>query len=191
LKGEELFMRSRVSVFVLTFAAVVVCAAAPSAEAQERRGVVFGHAGGASIGHADSEMGTVPVFGGGVAFHVTPRLVLDADVHGGRVAHVFGREQHDFTQTTFTGSVLFRSSPDARAHFIGGGGFGVQRAHSEFTEAPFGHVDTTETVRLLHGRVGAEWDLSDRVVLRTEGVLWFGEGLDWVTGARAAIGYRF
>ncbi len=46
----------------------------------------------------------MPVFGGGVALHVTPRLLLDADVHGGR---------------------------------------------------------------------------------------WFGEGLDWVTGARAAIGYRF
>jgi hypothetical protein len=29
------------------------------------------------------------------------------------------------------------------------------------------------------------------MVIRTEGVLWFGEGLDWVVGARAALGYRF
>ncbi len=184
-------MRSRISVFILTFATIGVCAAARPAGAQERRGVVFGHAGGASLGHADSEMGTVPVFGGGAAFHLTPRIVLDADVHGGRVAHVFGREQHDFTQLTVTGSVLFRSSPGARAHVIGGGGLGMQRAHSEFTVPPFGHEDTVETVRLVHGRAGAEWDLSDRVVLRTEGVIWFGDGLDWVTGARAAIGYRF
>jgi hypothetical protein len=29
------------------------------------------------------------------------------------------------------------------------------------------------------------------MVIRTEGVLWFGEGLDWVVGARAGLGYRF
>lgn len=164
--------------------------AAPAA-AQEPRAVVFGHAGGASLGHADSEMGAAPIVGGGVAFHLTPRVVLDGDLHGGRVTNVFGREQHDFSQLTGTVSLLFRSSPDARAHVIGGGGLGVQRAHTVFTEPPFGHVDRVETVRLLHGRIGAEWDLSRRAVLRTEGVLWFGEGLDWVSGARAAIGYRF
>lgn len=184
-------MSWRMPPHVLVFVVLTVCSGATSADAQERRGVVFGHAGVASIGHADSEMGTVPVLGGAVAFHLTPRIVLDGDVHGGRVTEVFGREQHDFTQITFTGSVLFRSSPDARAHFIGGGGLGVQRAHSEFTGTPFGHVDTVETVRLVHGRLGVEFDLSDRVVLRTEGVLWFGSGLDWVTGGRAAIGYRF
>jgi hypothetical protein len=179
------------SIYVLAVAAVAAVSSATPVAAQEHRGVVFGHIGGASIGHADSEMGTVPVFGGGVAFHLTPRIVVDGDVHRGRVTEVFGREHHDFTAVTFTGSVLFRSSPEARAHFIGGGGFGVQRAHSEFTLAPFGHIDQVETVNLLHGRIGLEWDLSDRVMLRTEGVLWFGDGLDWVTGARIAVGYRF
>jgi hypothetical protein len=29
------------------------------------------------------------------------------------------------------------------------------------------------------------------MVIRTEGVMWFGEGLDWVVGARAGLGYRF
>jgi hypothetical protein len=159
--------------------------------AQDHRGIVFGHIGGASIGHADSEQGTAPVFGGGIGCHLTPRLVVDADVHGGRVTKVFGREHHDFSQVTFTGSVLFRSSPDAPAHFLAGGGLAVQRAHTEFTETPFGHIERVETIRLLHGRVGAEWNISSRLMMRTEGVLWFGEGLDWVVGARATVGYRF
>jgi hypothetical protein len=183
-------MTSRSTVRVLAFVIVGLLSSA-AGEAQERRGVVFVHAGGASIGHADSEMGTVPVFGGGAAVHLTPRIVLDGDVHGGRVTGVFGREHHDFTPITFTASVLFRSSPDGRTHVLGGGGYGVQRAHTTFTVEPFGLTDRVETVGLLHGRAGVEWDLSDRVMLRTEGVIWFGGGLDWVTGARAAIGYRF
>jgi hypothetical protein len=48
-----------------------------------------------------------------------------------------------------------------------------------------------ETVRLLHGKVGTDWDFSDRLVLRTHGVLWMGGGLDWVFGARVGLGYRF
>ena len=103
-----------------------------------------------------------------------------------RVSHVFGRDHHDFTETTFTGSLLFRSTPDGHAHFIAGGGAGLLRAHTDADEPGF-RIDRTETIQLLHGRIGAEWDISSRLVIRTEGVLWFGDGLDWVLGARAGV----
>jgi hypothetical protein len=176
---------------IILACAVLVSFIAPPAAAQDRRAVVYGRIGGATIGHADSEQGKAPIFGGGAAFHLTQRFVVEGDVHRGRVEQVFGREHHDFSQVTFTGSLLFRSSPDARAHFVAGGGWALQRAHTEFNEAPFGRVDRVEIVRLLHGTIGADWDLSSRLVLRTEGVLWFGEGLDWVVGGRAGLGYRF
>ena len=174
---------------VLRFAVVVSLFAAP-VRAQERRTVVFGTIGGASLGHADSEQGNAPIFGGAVGFHLTKRLVVEGDVHAGRVSHVFGRDHHDFTEATFTGSLLFRSTPDSRAHFIAGGGGGLQRAHTD-AEDPRFRIDRTETIRLLHGRIGAEWDISNRIAIRAEGVTWFGEGLDWVVGARAGVGYRF
>ena len=191
LRGMKVFRRRKLSRYVLTGAILAGLSNAAPVAAQDRRGVVFGHVGAASIGHADSEQGKAPVFGGGIGFHLTPRFVADADVHRARVTNVFGREQHEFSQVTVTGSVLFRSSPDARAHFLAGGGLAVQRAHSEFTETPFGHIERVETIRLLHGRIGAEWDLSSRLMIRTEAVLWFGEGLEWVVGGRAAVGYRF
>ena len=100
---------------------------------------------------------------------------------GRGVSHVFDRDHHDFTETTFTGSLLYRSAPDKGAHFIAGGGVGLQWARTHVDEPPF-RIDRTETIRLLHGRIGGEWDLSSRVAIRTEGVLWFGEGLDWVLG---------
>ena len=134
--------------------------------------------------------GSAPLFGAGVGFHLTARLVVEGDVHTARVTHVFGRDHHDFTETTFTGSLLFRSRPNGPVHFIVGGGAGLQRAHTDADEPRF-RIDRTETIRLLHGRVGAEWDLSSRLAIRTEGVMWFGEGLDWVVGARAGLGYRF
>ena len=83
-----------------------------------------------------------------------------------------------------------RSTPNGRAHFLVGAGAGLQRAHTEVDEPPF-RIDRTETIRLLHGRIGGEWDVSSRMAIRTEGVMWFGEGLDWVVGARAGICYRF
>ena len=170
--------------------AVVFCLFAAPVRAQERRAVLVGTIGGAGLGHADSEQGKAPIFGGAVGFHLTPRLVVEGDVHTARVSHVFGRDHHDFTETTFTGSLLFRSTPDGRAHFIAGGGSGLQRAHIEVDDPPF-RIDRTETIWLLHGRIGAEWNISSRLAIRTEGVMWFGEGLDWVLGARAGLGYRF
>ena len=174
---------------VLGFALIVCLFAAP-VRAQERRAVVFGSAGFAGIGHADSEQGKAPLFGGGVGFHLTSVLVVEGDVHRASVSHVFGRDHHDFTETTLTLSLLYRSTPDSRAHFIVGGGAGLQWAHTDVDEPPF-RIDLTETIRLLHGRIGAEWDISNRMAIRTEGVLWFGEGLDWVLGARAGLAYRF
>ena len=174
---------------VFRFALVVSLLAAPVC-AQERRTVIVGTIGGAGIGHADSQQGNAPILGGAVGFHLTPRLVVEGDVHTARVSHVFGRDRHDFTETTFTASLLFRSTPDGRAHFIAGGGAGLQRAHTDVDDPPF-RIDRTETIRLLHGRIGAEWDISSRMAIRTEGVMWFGEGLDWVVGARAGLGYRF
>jgi hypothetical protein len=170
--------------------ALVLSLSAAPVWAQERRAVVIGTIGAASLGHADSEQGHAPIFGGGVGFHLTPRLVVEGDVHTARVSHVFGRDHHDFTETTFTGSLLFRSTPEGPVHFIAGGGAGLQRAHTDAADPRF-RIDQTETIRLLHGRVGAEWNISSRIVIRTEGVLWFGEGLDWVVGAQAALGYRF
>jgi hypothetical protein len=48
-----------------------------------------------------------------------------------------------------------------------------------------------EWIRLLHGGVGAEWDVSPRVVIRTDAALWFGGGLDWIMAPRVGVGYRF
>ena len=174
---------------VLAFA-LGVCVFIAPVRAQERRSVVFGSIGGAGLGHADSEQGNAPLFGGGVGFHLTPSLMVEGDVHYARVGHVFGREHHDFTETTLTGTLLFRSTPDGRAHVIAGGGAGLQWAHTDVDEPPF-RINQSERIRLLHGRLGAEWDVSSRMVIRTEGVLWLGGGLDWVLGARAGLGYRF
>ena len=171
------------------FALVVSLLAAP-VWAQEQRAVVTGTIGGASLGHSDSVQGNAPVFGGGIGVHLTPILVGEADVHTGRVSHVFGRDHHDFSETTLTGSLVFRSTPESDAHFIVGGGAGLQWAHSDVDDPPF-RFERTDTILLLHGRIGAEWDVSNRMVVRTEGVLWFGEGLDWVLGARVGFGYRF
>jgi hypothetical protein len=183
--------RGRRGVWIAFGAALAVCLTAGRATAQERRAVVFGDIGGASIGHADSEQGKAPIFGGGLAFHLTPHIVLEGDVHGGHVENVFGRADHDFTHMTMTGSILFRARAQGPVHFVAGGGVAVQRAHIEFNEPPLSPVDRTETLRLLHGRIGADWDLSDRLVLRTHAVLWMGSGLDWVFGGRAGLGYRF
>jgi hypothetical protein len=184
-------MHARLSTLVLASAFAAAMAGAVPASAQEYRLAVFGHVGGAGVGHDDSEMGKAPLFGGGLAIRLMPALVLDLDVHAARISNVFGRAHHDFTQQTFTASVLFRSSPAARAHFLGGGGLAVQRAHTERTDPQFGFAEETDAVRLLHARAGVEWDLSRRVALRTEGLFWMGGGLDWVTGARVAVGYRF
>ena len=174
---------------VFRFALIFSLSSAP-AWAQERRAVVVGTIGGAGIGHADSEQGKAPIFGGAVGLHMTAGLVVEGDVHTARVSHVFDRGHHDFTEITFTGSLLFRSTPDSRAHFITGGGAGLQRAHTVADDQRF-RIDRTETIRLLHGRIGAEWDVSSRMGIRTESVLWFGEGLDWIVGARMGLGYRF
>jgi hypothetical protein len=184
-------MNSRLHVFALIGVLAVAFARPVPAAAQEYRAAVFGHVGGGSVGHDDSEMGNAPLFGGGASWLLTPRLVVDADYHAARITNVFGRAQHDFTQQTFTASVLFRSSPASRAHFLGGGGLAAMAAHTELTDPAFGRIDRTDVVRLLHARAGVEWDLSRRVVLRTEGLFWMGGGLDWVTGGRVAVGYRF
>ena len=64
------------------------------------------------------------------------------------------------------------------------------RANTDVDEPGF-RVDRSETIRLLHGRIGAEWDISSRIAIRTEGLMWFGAGLDWIMGVRAGVGYRF
>jgi hypothetical protein len=170
--------------------ALVVSLFAEPARAQEGRAVVVGTIGGAGLGHADSEQGHAPLLGGAIGFHLTARLVVEGDVHTAHVTHVFGRDHHDFTENTFTGSLLFRSTPGGRTHFIAGGGAGLQRAHTEVDDPRF-RIDRTETIRLLHGRSGAEWDISSRLAIRTEWVMWFGAGLDWILGVRAGLGYRF
>jgi hypothetical protein len=184
-------MARRLAGSVLACAALTACLIPTPTSAQDRRVVIFGDVGGATIGHDDSEQGRAPIFGGGAAFHITPRLVVEGDVHGGHVGQVFGRERHDFSQVTITGSLLFRAPARGSAHFVAGGGLALQRAHTEFDEPPIPRVDRTETVRLLHGRIGADWDISSRLVIRTHGVFWMGGGLDWVVGARVGLGYRF
>jgi hypothetical protein len=165
-----------------------VCAA--PLDAQERRTAIFGTVGGAGIGHADSEQGKAPFFGAGVGFRLAPRFVVEGDVHHARVSHVFGRDHHDFSETTLTASLLFRSAPRGRAHFIAGGGSALQSARIDIDDPPF-RIDRPETIQLLHGRMGTEWDVSNRIGIRAEGVIWLGEGLDWVLGARAGLLYRF
>jgi hypothetical protein len=171
--------------------ALVSCVIAAPASAQDRRAVIFGEVGGADIGHADSQQGRAPISGAGAAFHLIPRLVVEGDLHRGRVDHVFGRQHHSFTEVTVTGSLLFRTPVRGTAHFIAGGGLARQRAHTKFDEPPFARIDRVETLNLLHGRIGAEWDASTRLAIRTDAVLWIGGGLDWIAGARVGIGYRF
>jgi hypothetical protein len=161
-----------------------------TASAQQRRTVIFGDAGLATLGYADSQQGTAPIVGGGAGFHLTPYLVVEGEVHAGRVNHVFGRENHAFSEVTATGSVLFRAAV-GNAAFVAGGGLALQRAHTELNEPSFPAIDRAETLRLFHGRIGADWDVSDRVVIRTQAVLWMGAGLDWVVGGRVGVGYRF
>lgn len=158
--------------------------------AQDHRAVVFGEVGRASIGHSDSQQGHAPIFGGGAAFHLAPGLLVEADVHGGRVDHVFGRRQHEFTAVTITGSLLWRAPRGGRIHFVTGGGLAMQRAHTVINEPPFA-VDDVERLTLLHGKAGADWDVSRRLVFRSEAVVWMGGGLDWVVGGRVGLGYRF
>ena len=159
--------------------------------AQEHRALVFGEVGGANLGHADSEQGNAPIWGGGAAFFLTPNIAIEGDVHTGRVNHVFGREHHDFSETTLTGSLLFLVPAGGNVRFLAGGGLGLQRAHTVFNEPPIGPVDEVETIRLLYGRVGAEFSASRRIVIRTDAALWMGGGLDWVFGGRVGVGYRF
>ena len=181
----------KMSVIVrLSGVTLLALALAAPLKAQERRGFVVGSVGGANLGHADSEMGDAAIFGGAVGVHLTPRLVVELDVHHAGVSHVFGRAHHDFTQTTLTPSLLFRSSPQGRVHLLAGGGIGFQRAHTEVDDPQF-VIDRTEAIRMWHGRGGVDWDVSPRVFIRTEGVLWFGAGLDWVVGGRGGIGFRF
>ena len=163
---------------------------APAASAQEQRAVVFGEIGRAALGHNDSQQGRAPIFGGGAAFHLTPRIVIEGDVHGGRVEGVTGDRHHEFSELTITGSVLVRAPARGRVHFVTGGGFAVQRAHTVVTAPGVRGLDSIEQVRLLHGRIGADWDVSKRLVIRTDAVGWFGEGLDWVAGGRIGLGYK-
>lgn len=184
--------RPELPVAVAVVSATLLCPTfARTAAAQELRLTVFGEAGFASVGHADSEQGKAPILGGGAAYELTPWLVAEGDVHRARVAQVFGRDEHVFSELTLTGSLVYRWFTDRRGRVAAGGGLALQRARSEFDVAPFGHVDRTETIRLLHGRGGVEWDASERVVIRTDAVLWFGSGLDWVLGGRVGVGYRF
>jgi len=172
-------------------ATLALCMLATPVAGQDRRWAVLGTAGLASIGHADSEQGNAPVVGGGMAFKMLRSLLLEGEVHSARVRNVFGRADHDFSELTFTGTLLFRASPERRAHLVGGGGLALQRARIEFDVPPIGHVDRTEWLRLIHGRAGVEWDVSHRVLMRGEAVVWLGAGLDWVLGGRAGVGYRF
>lgn len=170
---------------------LLLCASATTTFAQEFRGVVLADVGFASIGHADSKQGNAALLGGGVSVRLTPWLVAEGDAHRAHVSHVFGRDDHDFTESTVTGSLLFRGRRRGRAHLLAGGGVAVQRAHSAFTVPPIGPVETRETLQLWHGRTGVEWDASTRVVVRTDAVLWFGGGVDWVLGGVLRVGYRF
>jgi hypothetical protein len=181
----RLSSRTVVGSIILVFVCLPITAAG-----QDHRGLVFGSVGLASVGFSDSEQGKAPIFGGGASFDLTRRLVVDADVHAARVGNVFGRPDHDFTELTLTGSLLYRAFADRGVHLLAGGGLGVQRAHSTFNVQPLGTVDRTEALHLWHWRAGPEWTVSPRAVMRAEAVFWFGEGLDWVTGGRVVFGYR-
>jgi hypothetical protein len=164
---------------------------ATPAPAQDSRTVVFGEVGRATIGYADSQQGRAPIFGGGAAFQLAPWLVIEGDVHRGRVEHVFGHRHHEFSELTTTGSLLVRVPSAGRIHFVTGAGLAMQRAHTVVNEPPFGRIDEIEWLNLLHSSIGADWDVSRRLMIRTDAVVWIGEGLDWVAGGRVGLGYRF
>jgi hypothetical protein len=159
--------------------------------AQDHRAVIFGEVGRATLGHSDSQQGRAPIFGGGAAFQLFPHLVIEGDVQRGRVEHVFGRRHHDFTELTVTGSLIFRAPSRGKLHFIVGGGLALQLAHTVIDDPPFRGVDEVDRVKLAHGRIGADWDVFRRLVIRTDAAVWIGEGLDWVVGGRVGLGYRF
>jgi hypothetical protein len=90
--------------------------------AQEHRTVILGEIGGASIGHHDSLQGSAPIWGGSAGFFFTPHIGIEGAVQGARVSHVFGRDHHDFTELTMTGSLLFRAPARGGVHFLAGNG---------------------------------------------------------------------
>jgi hypothetical protein len=67
----------------------------------------------------------------------------------------------------------------------------LQLAHTVIDEPPFRGVDEVESVKLVHGRIGADWDVFRRLVIRTDAAVWIGERLDWIVGGRVGLGYRF
>ncbi len=71
---------------IVILATLALCVFATPVSGQDRRWVVFGTAGVASIGHADSEQGKAPVVGGGAAFQMVP-AVDDLVVVGVAGAH--------------------------------------------------------------------------------------------------------
>ena len=176
---------------VVTSAVCLLLCCASVTSAQERRGLVFGQAGFASIGHADSEQGKAPIVGLGGSLQLAPWLLVEGDVHHARISNVFGDDNHSFAETTLTGSLLYRAFRNRRVRLVAGGGLGVQRARSMFAVASTGQIDVRETIRLWHGLVGGEWSVADRVVIRTDSVWSFGDGLDWVVGGIMLVGYRF
>lgn len=86
-----------------------------------------------------------------------------------------------------TGSLLFRVPAGGKIHFVSGGGLARQWAHTVVNEPPFGRVGEVEWLNLLHGRIGADWDVSGRLVIRTDAVVWIGEGLDWMVSGRVGL----
>ena len=62
---------------IVILATLALCVFATPVFGRERRWVVFGTAGVASIGHADSEQGKAPVVAGAVAFQMVPWLLLE------------------------------------------------------------------------------------------------------------------
>jgi hypothetical protein len=118
-------------------------------------------------------------------------MVAEVDVQRGAVDHVFGREHHNFDETTITGRIMFRTHPRGPLHVLAGGGLAVQRAHAQFEVPPLARVNRVEWLRLWHGRAGVDCDVTPRLTIRTHGSLSMGGGLDWILGGGVCLGYRF
>ena len=204
------FLAGRLAAPLLLTLAMAIMA--PPLSAQEPRATVFGVGGAANITSGDSVIGNTLLWGGGASIRLAS-FAVEGDVTTASFnPDRFGTERRT---TMITGSALYFSGKGA-VHVAAGGGVAARIQHTRsqvsldpsslpagFCQSRSGSTcreirpgvfefESSTTINMLHGRVGARWDVSPRVEFRADAVLWFGgEGLSAAVGAMTGLGYRF
>lgn len=177
--------------------AMALPALAQTADPEPARIVAYGEAGFANLGGFDSEQGNAMIYGGEVQVRVRGPLHVAVDLGTNAnepTAGPFGRTS--FRQTSLLISALAEWPSRARVRAMAGGGVGYLFVRSTSVvpaQAP-GQVVTFRsqvTDGAFHGRGGIVGNVGKRLRVRGEALLAVGEGLSWIAGGRAAIGFAF